>query len=118
MGKQIQITTVIAMLFISTSAPASNTGSKIAEKSATHINFNKMIDDSGVEKSEVETKVSDRLDRAQEPQPRQVKNERKASDRNKVINFVDVEVSVGKERPIVDRRFNSDGDPVVVNIGS
>jgi phosphoribulokinase len=118
MNKLNQTIAAITVLFVSTSVSASNTGSKIAERTATHINFNKMIDDSGAEKTQVENKVNDRLDRAQMQSPRQANTERKASDRSKVINFVDVEVGVGKERPIVDRRFNSDGDPVVVQIGS
>jgi len=106
MKAQNKIVTAILILFTSSIASAA-----VTEKPATRINFNKMIDESKLEKIAAETKLNDKLDQVPEaPAPTA-----KSRDKSKVIKFVDVEVGVGKERPVVDRRVNSLEDPVIKN---
>ncbi len=110
MANKIYISLVtILMLLASSSVFAAG----MVEKPVTRIDFNKMINEVGSEKARVEDKLNDRLDQA--PATAGIT---RSKDRSKVIDFVDVEVGVGKERPVVDRRFNSVGETVVVDLGS
>ena len=71
-------------------------------KPVTRIDFNKMIDENNSTRKELvqthsEVSLEAELDRNDE--------------RIKVIDFVDVEVGLGEAPPIVDRRFDSVGEP-------
>ena len=81
-------------------------------KAATRIDFNKMIDENNMVKSELHKDVS-----AQTPvavnRPLAAK---RADDKSKVIDFIDVEIGVGSAPTVTDRRFDSIGAPVVVDI--
>lgn len=75
-------------------------------KTATRIDFNKMIDENNVHRNELQQTLS--TDVAKEP--------RRKMDRNKVIDFIDVEVGVGETPAVSDRRFDSVGAPTPVEV--
>jgi hypothetical protein len=82
--------------------------SDLPQKSATRIEFNRMIDKNNADKQALQQSVSNEMevepDTAASP----------VADQKKVLDLVDVEVGVGEERPVVvDRRYNSVGEPVI-----
>lgn len=82
-------------------------GQAFAEgKQATRIDFNKMIDENNVHRNELQDGLKNAS--TQEPQ--------RKMDRSKVIDFIDVEVGVGQTPAVSDRRFDSVGEPTVVQI--
>jgi hypothetical protein len=78
----------------------------LPQKSATRIDFNNMIDSNNTDKQQLQKTVSNKM--ATEEDASSV------ADQKKVLDLVDVEVGVGEDRPVVvDRRYNSVGEPVV-----
>lgn len=75
-------------------------------KAATRIDFNKMIDENNVQRGELQQTIS--ADAA--------KASARKQDRSKVIDFIDVEVGVGQTPAVTDRRFDSVGEPTVVDV--
>ena len=96
--KNLTITTLsLASLVVSFSASAD-----MGKKSNLSVNFNQMIEQSSEERSSLETKMGDHYEQAE--------LNLEEDDTQKVVDFVDVEVQFGKERKLVDRRFNSVGE--------
>lgn len=84
-------------------------GSVFAEsiqKPSTHIDFNKMIEDNNSSKQDLQKIVSNKM----EVESNQAEEN---ADKQKVMDLVDVEIGIGQDRPVVDRRFNSVGEAVV-----
>lgn len=77
-------------------------------KPVTRIDFNKMIDENNMKKSELQ---NDEIPVANARAP-------KKDDKGKVIDFIDVEIGVGQTPTLTDRRFDSVGAPKVVDIES
>jgi hypothetical protein len=92
---------VVAMLLV----PSAFAEETAAKKAVTRIDFNKMIDANSSDKNDLEKSVNDKV--AVKGKPVAKTN----TDKNAVIDFVDEEMNMAKERPIVDRRFNSVGAP-------
>lgn len=78
------------------------------KKEVTRIDFNKMIDENNSERADLQREIVKKEVSV---------NEDGATDaeKQKVYDFVDMEVGSGKTRPVVDRRFNSVGTPRVAN---
>lgn len=74
------------------------------KREAVRIDFNKMIDANSSDKRDLEKSVVNKMDK------QVARKGNIASDKKKVVDLIDVEVNMSKERPIVDRRFNSVGD--------
>ncbi len=74
------------------------------KKENLRIDFNKMIEDNSGKQNELEKGVTNKVDKQGQSSPL-------ASDKQKVVDLIDVEVNLNKERPLVDRRFNSFGEP-------
>ena len=85
----------ISLLISSSSAFAVET---VEQKPATRIDFNKMIEDNNESRQDLTKSVQAQIDN--QPAPVRV-----IEDKRKVLDFVDVEIGLGQERPIVDRRF-------------
>lgn len=74
-------------------------------KPTTRIDFNKMIDSNNAEKSNLQKTVA-----GEETQS----DSEVATDQRKTMDFIDIEMMQKDEnRPVVDRRFNSEGEPRV-----
>ncbi|NJL26170.1 MAG: hypothetical protein HC902_14120 [Calothrix sp. SM1_5_4] len=78
-------------------------------KSPTRIDFNQMIDEANLQKQALHKEVASKS---------AAKNSKSAKkdDKNNVIDFIDVEVGVGQAPSLVDRRFDSVGEPAVIDI--
>ena len=74
------------------------------KREAVRIDFNKMIDANSSDKNDLEKSVINKMDK------QAARKGNLASDKKKVVDLIDVEVNLSKERPLVDRRFNSVGD--------
>lgn len=105
MNAQVKIATLILSLVGSVTVMADQAPSK----QATRIDFNKMIDENNSQKAELQKDMGARAESAAAA--------RSDSDKKRVSDFVDVEVGWGKNRPVVDRRFNSVGKARVVKVG-
>ena len=77
------------------------------EKPSTRIDFNTMIDANNNNKEDLQKSVVNKMEVS--PEQAAEANEDKA----KVMDLVDVEIGLGQDRPIVDRRFNSIGEAIV-----
>ena len=104
MNKHSKMITLV--LFVMSSAIAM--AEQAPSKQATRIDFNKMIDENNSQKAELQKDLGNRGE---------AKAASSAADKKRVSDFVDVEVGWGKNRPVVDRRFNSVGKPRVVQVG-
>jgi hypothetical protein len=72
-------------------------------KTQLDVNFNTMIDAGNVTKNSIQKHIEDQIADSSEEED---------SDRSRVLDFVDVEVGIGKEPGVVvDRRFDSVGAP-------
>jgi hypothetical protein len=114
MGAKLNVTIVALIAVISSVASAGDLG----RKPALHVDFNKMIDQNNIEKSQLHDSIGERINlSAEEGQKLQAETDRN-SDRNKVIHFIDVEVAGSGEEaaPVVDRRFDSVGKPRTVDL--
>ena len=80
-------------------------------KAATRIDFNKMIDENNMTKKELHEEVNARPVAQIRPVAA-----RTSDDKGKVIDFIDVEIGVGVTPTVTDRRFDSVGAPVIVEI--
>ena len=92
----------ILSLALATMSLASHADNSSVTKSQTHIDFNKMIDDNNSDQSDLQ-KTIDQKNAANAPADQ---DKTVTDDKKKVLDFVDVEVGVGQDRPVVDRRFN------------
>jgi hypothetical protein len=97
--------TKILGLFLSAAFVASVHAESTVNKEAMRIDFNRMIDANANDKSDLEKRL------AEKSQRKRSQEIAVQSDKQKVIDFVDVEINLSKERPIVDRRFNSVDEP-------
>lgn len=103
MKTQLQVIATLATL-----VAAGVVHADLPQKAATRIEFNNMIDSNNNEKQELQ-KVTSKSDSEDDSVTEQTEVEKK-----KVLDLVDMEVGVGEDRPVVvDRRFNSVGEPVV-----
>lgn len=76
------------------------------KKAPTRIDFNRMINDNNNTRSELKKDIDQKANAAaSEEDDAQV-----ATDKKKVVDFVDVEVGWGENPPVVDRRFDSVGE--------
>jgi hypothetical protein len=96
---------VMSLAMLGTSAMAD----MAVKKEATRIDFNKMIDENNSQRADLQKDIANKDAQKTDAQETE-------SDKKKVYDFVDMEVSAGKARPVVDRRFNSVGQPRVVEI--
>lgn len=105
MANRIQIVAMMSLVMFGATAMA-DLGQK---KEVTRIDFNKMIDENNSERADLQREIVKKDE---------TKTEEKVSDaeKKKVYDFVDMEVSSGKARPVVDRRFNSVSEARVVDI--
>ena len=97
------------LVFSSTAVYADQLG----EHPATHIDFNKMIDESGTNKTELHDSIS----APEQPVSTTSKTStgEHQDEQKKVLDFVDLELGLSADRPIVDRRVNSVSTPRVVD---
>lgn len=72
-------------------------------KSALRVDFNKMIEENNVQRKEIKQDVDAAV--ADE------KVQQKTADKSKAIDFIDVEIGVGQAPSVVDRRYDSVGEP-------
>jgi hypothetical protein len=101
-------TQMIAVLIaVALGSPAS--ADVVTTKPATRIDFNKMIDESNLQKSALHKDVKNQAAQAKAATER-------TDDKDKVIDFIDVEVGIGQTPALVDRRYDSVGDARVVPI--
>ncbi len=103
MKAQYKIMGLVIASVISTSVFAVE---PVAPKPVTRIDFNKMIDQNNGDKSDLQKSVDVGMDKSADNSAVNVQE-----DKNKVLDFIDVEVGMGPQRPIVDRRFNSTDAP-------
>jgi hypothetical protein len=103
MGQQIRIIAIIAIVFTSCAALAEAPVSK----SALRVDFNKMIEDNNNQRKDLHQDIDVRAD-DESAQPQAAV---KKDDKGKVIDFIDVEVGVGQAPSVVDRRYDSVGEP-------
>ncbi|MBX3022328.1 MAG: hypothetical protein KF799_11700 [Bdellovibrionales bacterium] len=101
MKHQIQIIALVMAAVFSSTAFSEG-------KKAVRIDFNKMIDENNMVKNELQKEV------AAPASEKQVVA--KKDDKNKVIDFIDVEIGVGQTPTVVDRRFDSVSDAQVVDL--
>ena len=83
-----------------------------AQKPVTRIDFNKMIDEGNTNKNQLQKTVDE--DIAKQP----VVGNRIQEDKAKVLDFIDVEIGLSEQRPVVDRRFNSVGEPRIAKVSN
>lgn len=101
MKPQVKILGLLIASVVSASAFADSEISK----PTTRIDFNKMIDKNNHEKNDLQKSVAGK----EEPMDSEV-----AADQRKAMDFIDIEMMQKNEgRPVVDRRFNSEGEPRV-----
>lgn len=100
-----QILTLLSLTLLSSIALADST----MQKPVTRIDFNKMIDEGQSRESELQKSVSHKV--AKKALVKRIK-----SDKIKVLDFIDVEMNLGENRPVVDRRFNSIGAAKIVQV--
>lgn len=101
----------IAGLLISALITSSAFADSLIQKPVTRIDFNKMIDENDNSKMDLEKSVNTQM--ADIPV---TNNDRVTDDKSSVMDFVDVEIGLGEDRPVVDRpvvdrRYNSVGEP-------
>jgi hypothetical protein len=106
MKTQVTILGVMITAVISWGAQADDS----IRKPLTRIDFNKMIDESNTDKEQLHNQIPSA------PEEDSTAAAVKKNDKAKVMDFVDVEIGVGEDRPVVDRRFNSVGEAKVVDI--
>ncbi|HMN68932.1 MAG TPA: hypothetical protein PKC28_10375 [Bdellovibrionales bacterium] len=94
-----QVRTLLLAIF-SLSAVAA-TADEMPTKTATRIDFNRMIDENNSARTDLKKDID------QAAQDRQSPTRGEPADRAKVIDFIDVEVGVGEAPQTADRRFNS-----------
>jgi hypothetical protein len=102
--------TVTAMMI--TFGLAQAAGSQELEHKPTKIQFNAEIDQTSAKQEGLQSEISNYFEEDLEFLDNQAASEQ---EKEKVVDFVDVEVHVGgrDDNTIVDRRFNSDGEPIV-----
>jgi hypothetical protein len=112
MSVQTKLLTVAVLSMMTTYAAAE---SEITERARTRIDFNKMIATNNVDKQDLQNKVNGQVTADQQQQHQSAENK-------KVMDFVDVEIGIGRARPVVvdrptvDRRFNSSSEPKLVDV--
>jgi hypothetical protein len=89
----------IASLLLTFSASAFAGGT--ATKQALQVDFNRMIEDNNAHQAEIRNDINAKA---------QALDEEQQAEKQKVINFVDVEVGWGEAPPVVDRRYDSVGE--------
>lgn len=91
------------LLVLITMVTARGFADSAIEKQATQIDFNGMIRSNNNVKDQLQESIVDNSD---------IDTDKQANaDKRKVMDFIDVEVSVGQKAKVVDRRFNSVGVP-------
>lgn len=109
MGAKLNIAALALATMISSGAAAD-----INQKPGLRVDFNKMIDTNNNETSELHESIDKNTNVAD---AKELRSKVKKNDRRKVIDFVDVEVGWGEENPpVVDRRFDSVGEPRTVDL--
>jgi hypothetical protein len=78
---------------------------KIGDKEPLKVDFRSLIDNTSAEKTELASGVNDSIT--------QKKSQNKSAT-DRVSDFVDVEIGWGKAPAVVDRRFDSTGEPVII----
>lgn len=98
MNSQFKILAALMMGMMTSVAYADNS----IQKTATPIDFNKMINEGTADQEQLHNKL----------EPSQTDDDAAVSaDKAKVMDLVDEEINMGESRPVVDRRFNSVGNP-------
>jgi hypothetical protein len=97
----------IAGLLLTFSASAFAGGT--ATKQALQVDFNRMIEDNNAHTAEIRNDINAKA---------QALDEAQKAEKQKVINFVDVEVGWGEAPTVVDRRYDSVGEARIYNPGS
>ncbi len=77
-------------------------------KAALHVDFNRMIEDNNIAKVEMKKDIDQKAQALQDASDK--------AEREKIIDFVDVEVGWGEAPPIVDRRYDSVGEARLYNM--
>jgi hypothetical protein len=112
-GQDMKAQLVISALLINSTLMTHAFADSGVQRPVTRIDFNKMINDNNIEAADLSKTVISAL----EKQP--VRHDAMAPEKKKVLDFIDVEVGVGVDRPVVDRRFNSVGEArLTPDIGS
>ena len=105
MKAQYKITGMVVTALLSAGAFAE----PAMQKTATRIDFNKMIDENNINQRDLQASVTNKMDKTEPAASESVVKD----DKKKVLDLIDVEIGVGQDRPVVDRRFNSVGEPRV-----
>lgn len=101
------ITALIIMGLISAAASADPADVNLS-KSSLNVDFNKMIDDGAHTKKNIQKHIDAQI---------AITDEEDVTERSRVLDFVDAEMSIGETQPgqIVDRRYDSVADPIDLN---
>lgn len=87
-------------------APLIASAAEIAPKPRMNVDFNSMIEATRDHKIELAQEVSEHLHKKPAPV--------KPQDEQTVVDFIDMEIGWGEAPKLVDRRFNSVGETIVV----
>ena len=102
----MKVSMTIAALMLSTVSVSAFAGG--TTKQALQVDFNRMIEDNNSHRAEMRKDINAKAHALDEAEHK--------AEKEKVINFVDVEVGWGEAPPIVDRRYDSVGEARVYNL--
>lgn len=102
------ITAIIILGLVSAAASADPADVNLS-KSSLNVDFNKMIDEGTYDRNSIQQRISEQI---------AITDEDTDSEKSRVLDFVDAEMSIGESQPgqIVDRRYDSVGEATPVDI--
>ncbi len=100
--------TIIILGLVSAAASADPADVNLS-KSSLNVDFNKMIDEVHFDKNAIQQRISEQV---------AITDEDTDSEKSRVLDFVDAEMSIGESQPgqIVDRRYDSVSEATPVDI--